>query len=74
MHPGDLVSMARLKELVRSKPGKDGTFRALILSEPDQIQKEDFIVKVGVWLRVLDEELRSVGRTQLWCSSGFPTQ
>ncbi len=55
--------MVRLKELVRTELGKDSTFRALILSEPDQMPKQDFIVKLGVWLRVLDKELQSASRS-----------
>ncbi len=59
----DTVDMVRLKELARSTLGEDSIFRALILSEPDQVPKQDFVVKVGMWLKVLDKELQLLDRS-----------
>ncbi|MDA4125141.1 MAG: hypothetical protein OK438_06825 [Thaumarchaeota archaeon] len=48
-----LVRVSALKDFAaRELP--DGPLRSLILTEKDWIDKEDFISKVGVWLRLPD--------------------
>ena len=48
-----LVMVGALKDFAaRELP--DGPLRSLILTEKDWISKEDFISKVGVWLRLFD--------------------
>ncbi|MBS3054843.1 MAG: hypothetical protein J4431_04865 [Candidatus Aenigmarchaeota archaeon] len=47
-----------LKAFARTELNECPILQHLLLAEPDHIEAEECLVKMGVWLRVLDEEVR----------------
>lgn len=50
------LDMRRLKDFVMKSLPEDSKLRTLILNERDEISIEEFIAKVGVWLKLLTLE------------------
>lgn len=47
------VNIKSLKTFVFENFPARCTLRDLILAEPDQMTKQEFVIKVGVWLKLL---------------------
>ncbi len=53
-----LVNIVPLKQLADRMLPRDSTLRMLILSEPDYLPRQEALVKIGVYVRLLYGELR----------------
>lgn len=47
------VNLKTLKNFVFENFPASCTLRDIILSEPDQMTRQEFVIKVGVWLKLL---------------------
>ena len=56
------VSIAELKILAKKFLPKDSTLRSIIISEPDFLPRNEIAVRVGLYVRLLDLELRQNAR------------
>ena len=54
------VSLAELKILAKKMLPKDSTLRSIIISEPDFLSRNEIPVRVGLYVRLLDLELRQM--------------
>lgn len=57
---GRLSSMVKLKELAQKYLKQDSTLRNLIMSEPDYLPRDEAIVKVQIYSKLLEHELRQL--------------
>jgi hypothetical protein len=55
----DAVSIVELKNLARSRLPSSSALRGLILSEPDPLPKEEVLIKVRVYSRLLYREMKA---------------
>jgi hypothetical protein len=55
----DAVSIVELKSLARSRLPSSSALRGLILSEPDYLPKEEVLIKVRVYSRLLYREMKA---------------
>ena len=53
----DNLGLKLLKEFVTKKLPPTSTVRELILSEPDELPKDEFVAKFKVWATLLNKEL-----------------
>ena len=53
----DLVDIRRLKTFAYENLPRSSILRDLLLSEPDELPKTDFVVKIGLWLKISRREL-----------------
>jgi hypothetical protein len=51
-----IVNIKLLKQFALENLPKKSTLRDIILSEPDQIKASDFIIKMDLWIRLLNLE------------------
>ena len=54
--PAVLVSIRRIKKWAATKLGADSPLRRVLETEQETIPASDFVVKLGVWLQLLDVE------------------
>jgi len=52
-----LINIRRLKTFALANLPRSSILRDLLLSEPDELPKTDFIVKIGLWLKISRREL-----------------
>ena len=57
----DKLKLKALKEFVLKKLPTGSLVRGLILSEPDEIPREEYVVKFKVWATLLNKELAQRG-------------
>lgn len=57
--PQRYVSLKDLKDLAARGLQDYPIVRSLLLQEADQLEASEFVVKCGVWLRLLTEERRA---------------
>jgi hypothetical protein len=53
----EVVSLAKLKQLALSKLKPTSALRTLILSEPEELPKDEARIKVGMFVKMLYAEL-----------------
>jgi hypothetical protein len=53
------VSIVGLKRLAERTLKEGSQLRSLILAEPDELPKEEYIVRAKVYARLLEQELRN---------------
>ena len=53
----NVVSLVELKQLANNMLPKNSTLRTLILSEPDYLPKEDALVKLEIFVKLLYDYL-----------------
>jgi hypothetical protein len=56
------VSILSLKRLAERTLNEGSQLRSLILSEPDELPREEYIVRAKVYARLLEQELRTKSR------------
>jgi len=54
-----IISFVELKRLAISLLARNSTLRSLILSEPDYLPRQEGLVKVMVYSKILHQELRT---------------
>ena len=57
----DRLRLKALKEFVMKRLPPASTVRELILSEPDELPKDEFVTKFKVWSALLNKELAQRG-------------
>ena len=55
------LRLKALKELVLKKLPTGSLVRGLILSEPDEIPRDEYVVKFKIWATLLNKELAQRG-------------
>jgi hypothetical protein len=53
----DKLKLRALKDFVMKKLPPTSTVRQLILTEPDEIPREEYVVKFRIWASLLNKEL-----------------
>lgn len=56
---GDHVSLVGLKELAEKHLKKDSPLRSLLMSEPDFLPRQEYLVKAPMFAKLLRDELGS---------------
>jgi len=49
----EVIDLRPLKRTVRRDYSKDTPIRQLILSEPDELPKDEYAIKLMVWMKLL---------------------
>jgi len=57
--PAALVSIRPIKEWAATRLGADSPLRRVLEREPETIRAGEFVVKLGVWLQLLEIEGKS---------------
>ena len=57
--PAVLVSIRRIKRWAATRLGADSPLRRVLETEQETIPARDFVVKLGVWLQLLEIEGKS---------------
>ena len=57
--PAVLVSIRRIKKWATTKLSADSPLRRVLETEQETIPASDFVVKLGVWLQLLEIEGKS---------------
>jgi len=52
-----LIDIRRLKTFAYDNLPRSSILRDLLLSEPDELPKTEFMVKIGLWLKISRREL-----------------
>ena len=50
------VSIVSLKEFAKNRLARDSSLLEVLLAEPDELEVNAFLAKVGIWLRLLRRE------------------
>jgi len=58
LRPSAVVNIRQLKAFATLRLPKDSVLREALLREPDVLTAEDFVGRIGAWLRVLEVEAR----------------
>lgn len=53
----DNVSLLELKKAAMKLLAQDSPLKSLILSEPDYLPRQEAVIKIGVYSRILEKEL-----------------
>lgn len=53
-----LVDIRPLKGLAAKILASDSVLRKILLSEPDEMERGDYLAKLGTWLAILREEYK----------------
>ena len=56
------LNIRSLKQLVSGKLPRDSLLRRLILTEEDEFSIDEFIIKIGTWLKMLKLEAENLVR------------